>query len=136
VSDAPVFLFDGVCVFCSRSVQFVIRFEREPRIRFVAIQSDEGRRIAQQHGVDADDPSTFLFIEDGLAKAKSDGVLAVIAHLSWPWRGFAVMGLIPRGFRDWCYDRIARNRYRIFGRNERCLIPSASLRARFSLPES
>jgi predicted DCC family thiol-disulfide oxidoreductase YuxK len=136
MSDQPIFLFDGVCVFCSRSVRFVVRFEREARIRFVAIQSAEGRALAAEHGVDADDPDTFLFIDEGTPYPKSDGVIALFRHLSRPWRWLSVLGAVPRPIRDWMYGRVARNRYRIFGRTERCMMPTAALRARFVLPES
>ena len=33
------------------------------------------------------------------------------------------------------YDRIARNRYRLFGRNEGCLVPTSSIAARFVLDD-
>jgi hypothetical protein len=33
------------------------------------------------------------------------------------------------------YDRIARNRYRLFGRNESCLVPTSAIPARFVLDD-
>ena len=130
-----VWLFDGVCLLCSGAVQYTLRHEKEPSIRFVAIQSGEGRRLALEHGIDPDDPDTFLFIEDGKALAKSDGVLALVQHLNGPAR-FAVVGrIVPRLWRDWLYDRIARNRYRLFGRSATCLLPDIATRGRFVLPE-
>jgi predicted DCC family thiol-disulfide oxidoreductase YuxK len=42
-SLAPVWLYDGYCVFCSRWVLFVLSREKTPLIRFIAFQSDEGR---------------------------------------------------------------------------------------------
>lgn len=84
--DAPVWLYDGVCVLCSGSVHYTLRHEQDATIRFVAIQSREGRALAQAHGIDPDDPESFLFIEDGRALAKSDGVLALLRHLGGPAR--------------------------------------------------
>ncbi len=131
-----IFLFDGVCVLCSRSVAFVLKHERAPVIRFVAIQSGEGRALAKAHGIDPDNPESFLFIESGIALPKSDGIAALASHLRAPWNWISsVIRILPRPVRDWLYDRIARNRYRIFGKRESCLIPTPETRRRFSLPD-
>ena len=62
---APVWVYDGVCLLCDWSTRYTIAHEITPSIRFVAIQSREGREIALANGVDPDDPETFLFIENG-----------------------------------------------------------------------
>lgn len=38
--------------------------------------------------------------------------------------------ILPRPLRNWLYDRIAKNRYAMFGRKDSCEIPSAELRGR------
>ena len=133
--QAPIWLFDGVCVLCSRGVQYTLKHEKAQTIRFIAIQSDDGRALAREHGVDPDDPETFLFIEKGRALPKSDGVIALAAHLGGPARTLRIGRILPKAVRDWLYDRVARNRYRLFGRRESCLIPDPESRHRFVLPE-
>jgi predicted DCC family thiol-disulfide oxidoreductase YuxK len=134
--DTPIWLFDGMCVLCSASVAFTIRHERLPAtIRFVAIQSGEGRALATAHGIDADDPQSFLFYDRSLVFDKSDGVVELCRHLRWPWRAGIVLKIVPRHIRDWLYDRIARNRYAWFGRRDTCVVPDAATRARFVLPD-
>jgi predicted DCC family thiol-disulfide oxidoreductase YuxK len=131
----PVCLFDGVCVLCSSGVQYTLRHERDHEIRFVAFQSREGRALAERHGIDPDQPESFLFIENAIAMRKSDAVLGVVAHLGWPARLLLAGRALPRPLRDWLYDRLARNRYRLFGRKESCGRPDPAQRHRFSLPE-
>jgi predicted DCC family thiol-disulfide oxidoreductase YuxK len=133
--STAIFLFDGVCILCSRSVAFVLKHETAPLIRFVAIQSAEGRALASLHGINPDDPESFLFIENGVAQPKSDGIAALTHHLRVPWNWMGAFRILPRPVRDWLYDRIARNRYRIFGKRESCLIPTPETRQRFSLPD-
>lgn len=133
---APVILFDGHCLLCAGSVQFVLRHERDDAIRFVALQSAEGRALAAAQGVDADDPDTFLFIANGRAHQKSSGALEVLARLRPPWPLARVLLLIPRPMRDAVYGLIARNRYRWFGRSDSCMAPTPQLRRRFSLPSA
>ena len=38
--------------------------------------------------------------------------------------------LIPRAAQDWLYQKIARNRFRLFGRKDMCAVPDPALRAR------
>ncbi len=130
--DLPdgLFLFDGVCVFCSRWVGFVIARDGAARVRFLAIQTEPGRALATRLGIDAEDPQTNALILRGQALFKSDAALAVLALLPrWGWT--RALRMLPRGLRDWCYDRIARNRYRIFGRSEVCLVPGLALERHF-----
>lgn len=134
---APIILFDGLCAFCSWGVGYVLAHERpaaEP-IRFVAIQSGEGRRLASIHGVSADDPETFLFIEDGRVLEASDGVIGVCRHLDGPARLVGAARLLPKRWRDAAYRLLARHRYRLFGRRAACLVPDAGTRRRFALPD-
>jgi predicted DCC family thiol-disulfide oxidoreductase YuxK len=135
-ASPPVWLYDGLCAFCSRSVLFVLRHERDHLIRFVAIQSDEGRALAVRHGIDPDLPDTFLFVENGAVLGKSDGVAAVFAHLRSPWSLAAGLTVIPRPMRDWLYDRLARNRYRLMGKRVSCMAPPQDWRDRFVTPEA
>lgn len=132
----PIWLYDGVCVLCSGGVRYTLRHERGHDIRFVAIQSHEGRELAQAHGIDPDEPDSFLFIENGRALAKSDGVLALARHLNGPVRLLLLGRALPKAWRDWLYDRVARNRYRLFGKKDTCEIPDPATRHRFTLPES
>jgi predicted DCC family thiol-disulfide oxidoreductase YuxK len=130
--DEPdgLILFDGVCVFCSRWVRFVLARDRARRFRFAAIQSPVGRALAVRHGIDPDAPQTNAVILDGRIFFKSDAALTVLGRL--PGLG-ALAGLraVPRGLRDPVYDLIAKNRYAVFGRTETCMAPSPEDRARF-----
>lgn len=132
---SPVWLYDGVCVLCSRAAQYVLRHERRPEIRFVAIQSEEGRALALRHGVDPDHPQTFLFIDHGQAWTRSDGVLALLRHVGGPARLLLLGRILPRAWRDRLYDAVATRRYRLFGRRDACLVPAAQ-RHRFTLPDA
>ncbi|MCG8408953.1 MAG: DCC1-like thiol-disulfide oxidoreductase family protein [Phycisphaerales bacterium] len=132
----PIWLYDGVCVLCSRAVAYTLAHEKAPLIRFIAIQSHEGRSLAKRYGVDPDNPESFLFIEHGQALPKSDGVLALAHHLNGPVRLLLFARYLPEPVRNWCYDRIARNRYRLFGKRRTCTPPDAETRHRFVLPES
>jgi predicted DCC family thiol-disulfide oxidoreductase YuxK len=127
--DDDVILFDGVCIFCSRWVRFVAVRDTQARFRFTTIQSPYGTRLAQAVGIDASDPDTNAVIHGGVAWIKSDGALTVLSLLpGWGWT--RVLFAVPRFIRDGVYNVIARNRYRIFGKYDTCIVPDAGLRAR------
>lgn len=123
-------LFDGVCVFCSRWVRFVIDHDPERRFRFVAIQSEGGRALATRYGIDPDAPQTNAVVWGGRIFFKSDAALTVLGRLRGA-RALAGLKAARRSVRDAAYDLIARNRYAVFGRTETCMAPGPEDRARF-----
>jgi predicted DCC family thiol-disulfide oxidoreductase YuxK len=126
-SPHGLILFDGVCVLCSWGCRFVSRRDRRGYFRYVPIQAAEGRAISAQLGIDPDRPDSFAFVAHGRASVKSEAALRIARELPW-WRWVSVLLLVPRALRDWVYDRIARNRYRWFGRREVCVLPTADRR--------
>lgn len=127
----PIIVFDGVCALCSGWVRFLLRHDREARYRFAAMQTPSGRALLVAHGLDPDDPSSFLLIDGERAWKDSDAIRRVVGGLGGVWRGVHVLALLPRGLRDRVYRLVARNRYRWFGRNETCFLPTPEQRARF-----
>jgi predicted DCC family thiol-disulfide oxidoreductase YuxK len=130
----PIWLYDGVCILCSGAVQYFLAHEKNTDMRFVAIQSGEGRELAKTHGIDPDKPLSFLVIQGGQAYTKFDGVLALLDHINGPARIVRCANLFPRFMRNAVYDVIAKHRYRIFGKYAQCQIPDTKHRARFVLP--
>ena len=123
-------VFDGECVLCSAFVRFVFARDRRSRFRFTMAQADLGQALYRHYGLDARDFETNLVVIDGRLHGKLTGFVRVMAELGWPWRALVVLRIVPRPLGNWFYDRIARNRYRLFGRYDSCRLPSAELRAR------
>ena len=94
-----VVLFDGVCNFCDSSVNFIIDHDREGYFKFAPLQSDEGRRLANEFGfssaVGEAEPASDLIpidsvilVEDGKAYTHSTAALKIIRRLGSPGRCF------------------------------------------------
>ena len=130
--DEPrgLILYDSVCILCSRWTQFVIRRDPLALFTFMPVQSGKGRALAQSLGIDPDRPESFALVLDGQAFFKSAAVIEIIARLPG-WRWCSVFRYLPRVPLDWMYERIARNRYKIFGKAGACILPDASVRSRF-----
>ncbi|HEY0333752.1 MAG TPA: thiol-disulfide oxidoreductase DCC family protein [Stenotrophomonas sp.] len=131
VVGGAVIVFDGVCALCSRWVGFLLRFDRAGRYRFAAMQGASGRRLLQAHGLDPEDPLSFLLLEDGRAWTDSDAILRVLASLGGPWKVAAWASHLPRTWRDAGYRTLARHRYRWFGRHDACYLPPPDQAWRF-----
>jgi predicted DCC family thiol-disulfide oxidoreductase YuxK len=129
-SSHPILLFDGVCNLCNRSVQFVLKHDQEKIFRFASLQSNAGQALLQQFNLPLTDFNSFVLVEGEQVFTKSTGALKVARQLKgWRWLyGFII---IPRFIRDAVYGFIARNRYRWFGKQESCWLPTPELRARF-----
>lgn len=129
--DKPVILFDGVCVLCSEWVKFVLRHDRAGRYRLLPAQSPLGQAILAHYGIDRVDFESAILLRQGVAWFKSETALRTLVGLGFPWSLAGLARLLPLRPRDWLYARIARNRYKIFGRRDSCFLPSAEFRARF-----
>ena len=127
--DDDVILFDGVCVFCSRWAHFIVARDKAARFRFTPIQSAYGTRLAQALGIDPDDPDTNAVVHGSVAYFKSDGALTVLSCLpGWSW--VRVLLAVPRPLRNAVYNVVAKNRYRIFGKYDACIVPDGDFKAR------
>jgi predicted DCC family thiol-disulfide oxidoreductase YuxK len=129
-------LYDGVCGLCNRLLQFLLKHDHRSVFSFASLQSARGKAMVARWGGDPEDLTSFYVVADfrttqARVVTKSDAALFVTHELGWPWTLARVGGVLPLALRDRLYDVIARNRYRVFGRYEQCLIPSEESRGRF-----
>lgn len=131
--DGPaVIVFDGTCVLCNGWVRFLLGHDRARRYRFAAMQGSSGQELLRRHGIDPEDPSSFLLLDEQGAWTDTRAILRVLADLGGPWRVLSrALALAPCAWRDRAYAAIARNRHRWFGRRQQCAIPSPEDLERF-----
>lgn len=127
----PLVLFDGVCNLCNRSVQTILRHDRQARFRFASLQSPLGEKLRDDLGIDREKVDSVILVEGGRWYKESDAALRIARGLGGLWKLFGVFRLVPRPLRDAAYRLIARNRYRWFGKTETCWVPTPELRGRF-----
>ena len=128
-ASTPIVLFDGVCHLCAWSVKFILERDPQAHFRFAPLQSDTGRRLMLEHGLDPDSLNSFVLIEGGRAYSESTAALRVARQLNGLWPLCYAGIILPRILRDPIYHYIAKNRYRWFGKSDSCLMPSPQLRA-------
>ena len=132
----PIVLYDGVCGLCNRAVQFLLQRDRHDRFRFASLQSDFAARLLDRHGIDHTKLDTvYAVVHHGESNetvlAKSDAFLLFAQVLGGVWSLARVGRVIPRAVRNWLYDLVATNRYRVFGKSESCMLPDPAYKHKF-----
>ena len=131
-----IVLYDGVCGLCNHLVQFILKRDQHNRFLFASLQSEFATTLLKRHGADARDLDTFYVVIDHGKPServlmRSDAILHVVKTLGGVWTLASVGRILPRVIRDAMYRLVARNRYRVFGKHESCMLPSPQHRAKF-----
>lgn len=127
----PVILFDGICNFCNSSVNFIIRRNRRKDIHFAALQSEAGKQLIKEYRLPVKEMESIVFIEKGKVHVRSTATLHICRHLTGLWPVCYGFIIIPRFIRDGIYNWIAQNRYKWFGVQDQCMVPTPDVRERF-----
>ena len=126
-----VIIFDGVCKLCNAWSRFIIKHDKHHRFRLCSIQSPQGKDLLEHFGYNSEDVTTMLLAQSDRCYDKSGAFLQVMHGLGWPYRVLCAAYIVPRPIRDWLYDRIALNRYRLFGKYDSCTLPNPDHQKRF-----
>ena len=127
----PVILFDGVCNLCNGFVQFCIKNDTTGKLRYASLQSDIGQELLGQFGLKGAPISTVVLIEEKRHFTKSTAGLRIMRHFGGLWQLLYILMIVPKPIRNFVYDYIAKNRYKWFGQQESCWIPTPELQSRF-----
>src|SRR5215469_949934 len=126
--------YDGNCALCHGWVRFVLAedsggksFRLSPLQGRLFSARVQGERSSSLSG------SLVVLTEDERLLTRSGAVLYILRRLGGLWLLAAmIIGVVPQTILDWCYNRVASARRRLFGTRERlCPVLSADLRRRF-----
>ncbi|SFS65002.1 thiol-disulfide oxidoreductase DCC family protein [Marininema halotolerans] len=127
----PIVLFDGVCNVCNGAVQWIIRHDKQGKFHFASLQSEVADALSKERSLPSTLPDSIILLENGRVSMESTAVLRICRGLDGWWKGLYGLILVPRFIRDRIYRWFARNRYRWFGKQETCMIPTPDIRNRF-----
>ena len=126
-----IVLFDGVCNFCNASVNFVIERDKAGYFQFAPLQSEIGEELIVKHDIDKADTDSVIVVENNRAYTHSSAALRIAKQLDGPWSWTYAFIVLPKPIRDLAYRVFAKHRYRLFGRQDTCMMPTPEVRARF-----
>jgi predicted DCC family thiol-disulfide oxidoreductase YuxK len=129
--ENSIILFDGICNLCNGSVQFVLKHDKQKLFRFASLQSVAGQALLKEHNLPETSFNSFVLIKNGKPFLKSTAALMVAKELSGIIKILYIFIIIPAFIRNAVYNVIAKNRYKWFGKQESCLMPTPDLQSRF-----
>lgn len=129
MSQKPIIFFDGVCGLCNRTVDFLIQRDKKRLFFFAPLQ---GKTASSKLPVSkTEHPDTIVYKDGNLLYYKSDAILHIMIKIGGVWKLTVLLYLIPKFIRDFFYDIVANNRYKVFGKKESCRMPSPEERVIF-----
>lgn len=134
--DKLIVLYDGVCALCNRWVEFILARDGRDRFRFSALQDEPARTLVARHGHDPDVLDTvYLVLEPGTERerllSRGRAGLTILRRVGGIYRLAIVFAILPTFVLDFFYNRVARSRYRRFGKYDACPVPPAEHRHKF-----
>lgn len=125
-------LFDGVCNLCNNSVQFVIKHDKKNKFLFTALQGETAKAILKEFKIDSSKiDSIILYEPEKGVSLKSTAALKIASKLEFPINLLVVFLIVPGFIRNWVYNYIAKNRYKWYGKQDNCMIPTPELKEKF-----
>jgi predicted DCC family thiol-disulfide oxidoreductase YuxK len=122
-----VIRFDGVCNLCNGFVQFVISKDNRDIFRFKTLQSNEEENEPEQET----NYSTILLEKHDLQYDKSDAFANIVRELKSGWSYLYLTTFVPKFIRNFVYTIVAKNRYKMFGKQDSCMLPTENLKKKF-----
>ena len=130
--NKQLILFDGVCNLCNASVQYVIKHDKNNVFMFAPLQGKTGQLIIEKYKINpSKTDSILLYNQEKGVVHKSTAALKISSKLGFPTNLFSGFLIIPAFIRNWVYDFIAKNRYKWYGKQNECMIPTESLKSKF-----
>ena len=127
----PILLFDGHCNLCNAWVRLIVSRDTAKNILFAPLQSPVGRKMLEENKIDVNYTESLVFFEEERYSVSSTAALRIYSYLDGWERYLQLLSVVPRPFRDALYHFIAKNRYKWFGRSDRCMVPTPEISERF-----
>jgi|TARA_B110000459_G_C16128024_1_gene281036 predicted DCC family thiol-disulfide oxidoreductase YuxK len=115
-----VVYYDGICGLCDFFVNLIVKIDSKGILKFSSLQGPSGQKLLNDLKFNTEELDTVIFRINDQVYTKSTAVFKIIKSIGGFWRVFLVFDLLPTSFSDFIYKKIAKNRYKLFGKLEQC----------------
>ncbi|MBT8451550.1 MAG: DUF393 domain-containing protein [Deltaproteobacteria bacterium] len=126
-----VLFYDGVCAMCNGIVKGMLRADAERIFHFAPLQGETAALARSLHPDFPGDIETVVYVRRGEVFVRSSAAALAMRELPYPARALSWFRFLPVWLTDFFYGIIARVRYRVFGKYDRCPLPPPEDRDRF-----
>ena len=122
MQNQKIILFDAQCKLCSAWCNFIIAHDKTTIFKLCSVQSPKGELLLTHFGFSTSEYASMVLVENGKAFTQSHAFFNVVKQLGYPYKLANVFSILPNRFNNWLYDRVALNRYTLFGKYQYCRI--------------
>ena len=112
--------YDGVCGLCDGFVELLVKLDKKKKLKFSSLQGESGKILLNKLNLDLEEFDTVLFKVNDQVYTKSTAVFKIINSIGGIIKLFLVFNLLPRRLKDGIYSKVAKNRFKIFGKLDKC----------------
>lgn len=131
MNSEKIILFDGVCNLCNSTVQKVIENDAKNQFKFASLQSEFGQKFLEKNKLSKDEFNSMILVDGEKFYTRSDAALRIGKELKGLYKLSGLLFAFPKFIRNSVYDFVSRNRYKWFGKQESCWLPTPELKEKF-----
>lgn len=131
MNSEKIILFDGACNLCNSTVQKVIENDAKNQFKFASLQSEFGQKFLEKNKLSKDEFNSMILVDGEKFYTRSDAALRIGKELKGLYKLSGLLFTFPKFIRNSVYDFVSRNRYKWFGKQESCWLPTPELKEKF-----
>ncbi len=116
-----IIVFDGECLICNSFYKWVLRNDKKNDFFFSNIQS---QFYSRNSNIDKSKDSIIVIINNKKILYESDAVAYIFRKTKKQLAIRILISIFPKFISNFFYRIVAKNRYKIFGKKEKCYIPT------------
>jgi len=126
-----VVYFDGICGMCDWFVNLLVKIDTNNNLKFSSLQGKSGQILLSNLKMDLCEFNTVLFKVNDQVYTKSTAVFKIIESVGGFYKIFLVFNILPTKFNDWVYSKVAKYRFKYFGKLDKCDISKFNIPGQF-----
>ncbi len=125
-----IVFFDGECGFCDTTIRWIMAIDKRKTIRYAPLQGETAARLLPQELRQEENLKTLVYLDPQNGRyLKSNAVIEILRQVGGLWKMGKIGKILPTGWRDWFYDRIAERRRSLISKDA-CPLPTPEQKAR------
>ena len=122
-----IIVFDGLCVMCNSFFKWVLKNDKDDKYLFANIQSNFYKKNMDiNKSIDS-----IILIKESSVFYESEAIKYILKDLDKFFLLQLVLNVTPKFISNFFYKIIANNRYKIFGKKDKCELPNKNLLSKF-----